>query len=204
MKALSRIEKKIIKSGFHKIAGLDEVGRGSLAGPVVAAAVLIKDHQIKFSFEIKDSKKMSEKKREEVYKTITKDSRIEWGIGKVSEKVIDKINILEASKIAMNKALDNLIKKNGIKIDYLLIDGNFRIDKDVEQRSIIKGDEKTLSCMLASIIAKVHRDDIMKRLSNNYPEYYFSRNKGYGTLTHRKLIKRKGLSKIHRRSFKLK
>ena len=183
------------------MAGLDEAGRGPLAGPVIAATVIIKPC-LKWNFKhlrLRDSKKLSLKRREEFYKLITKNPAIKWGIGRVSEKVIDKINILEATKLAMRKA----IKKLKRKPDFLILDGNFKIDINLPQRSIIKGDEKVFSCAAASVIAKVYRDRIMQRYHKKYPQYGFDKHKGYGTKLHRAILKKYGPSKIHRKSFKL-
>jgi len=188
----------------------------SLAGPVVAAAVIIDSriftnmaanitnkHSRKFvpkfvDFrDVKDSKKLTPKKREELYSLITKNSNLEWGIGKVSEKVIDKINILEATKLAMEKAIDNLKTKP----DFLILDGNFRIDSKIFQKPIIKADEKVFSCSAASIIAKVTRDRIMERYDKKYPRYGFKKHKGYPTKFHFRVLKKYGPCKIHRKTF---
>jgi ribonuclease HII len=189
----------------NKIIGLDEVGRGPLAGPVVAVSSFFncdKKKLIKQDFwkKIKDSKKYSPEKRKEVYNKILKSGFIEWGIGIVSPKKIDEVNILEATKIAMEKSLSNINYK-----DYLLIiDGNFKINLDCNQKSIVKADEKILECSISSIIAKVERDKIMERYHKRYPLYHFNENKGYGTKNHINSIKRHGISLIHRKSFKLK
>jgi ribonuclease HII len=222
---------------------LDEAGRGPLAGPVVAAAVMInpkskalnpkqfQNSKFKYSKhfgildlfrisnfefrilmkEIKDSKKLSPKKREEFYKIITKNPQIKWGIGIVSEKLIDKINILEATKLAMERAIKNLIKRNRIQKFsdrvkfvrgyFLILDGNFKLDLPVPQKPIVKGDEKVFSCALASILAKVTRDKIMERYAKKYPKYGFDQHKGYPTKLHLKMLKKYGPCKIHRKSF---
>ena len=200
-------EKYLWKRGYKYVTGLDEAGRGPLAGPVVAAAVMIgvksKRQNARPQFkaksllkEVKDSKKLSSKKREVLYKLLVKEPNIEWGIGKVSEKMIDKINILEATKLAMKKAVNNL------KIDYLILDGNFKIDLDIPQKSIRKGDSKIFSIAAASIIAKVTRDRIMKRYHKKYPQYGFNKHKGYTTKLHRTMIKKHGPCKIHRMTFR--
>lgn len=195
-------EKKLWKAGYIYVVGLDEAGRGPLAGPVVASAVMIKN-SLRFDFKqfkgIKDSKKLSVLKREEFYKIITKHSDLEWGRGIVSEKIIDKINIFGATKLAMKKALKNMKKKS----DFLLLDGNFRIDFPLPQKPIIKGDEKVLSCALASVIAKVTRDRIMGRYHKKHPVYGFDRHKGYPTKLHYRMIKKHGPCPIHRKSFNL-
>jgi len=178
--------------------GLDEVGRGPLAGPVVAAAVLL-IHNSKFLIpKLRDSKKLTPKKREEFYKLIIKNPQIKWGIGKVSEKVIDKINILEATKLAMIRAIKNLERKP----DFLIIDGNFKLNLPIPQKSIVKADEKVFSVALASIIAKVKRDHLMRNLAKKYSKYGFEKHKGYGTLQHRTLLKKHGPCSIHRKSFR--
>jgi ribonuclease HII len=195
-------EKKLWKKGYKGVACLDEVGRGPVAGPVVAVAVLIKISNFQFP-KIKDSKKLSPKKREEFYNILTKHPNIEWGIGRVSEKKIDKINILEATKFAMIRAIEKIKNKNKkLKIDYLILDGNFKIDLPIPQKSIIKADGKIFSCAAASIIAKVTRDKIMRKYHKEYPCYGFDRHKGYLTKLHWRTLKKYGQCKIHRKSFK--
>ena len=148
-------ERKLGRKGYNRVVGLDEVGRGSLAGPVMAAAVMIKPIRGRFVQirGIKDSKKLSPKKREELYKLIIKNPQIKWGIGRVSERVIDKINILEATKLAMERAVKKLEKKLKKKADFLILDGRMRINLDTPQKSIIRADDKVISCSIASIIA---------------------------------------------------
>ena len=183
------------------MACLDEAGRGPLAGPVVACAVCFKSGLARLKpglGRIKDSKKLSPKRREEFYKILTKHLDLEWGIGRVSEKVIDRINILEATKLAMEKALTKLKRRS----DFLILDGNFKINSAVPQKSIIKADEKVFSCMAAGIIAKVTRDRLMKRYHLEYPCYGFDKHKGYPTKKHKRVIKKNGICKIHRKSFK--
>ncbi|XOB46276.1 MAG: ribonuclease HII [Candidatus Nealsonbacteria bacterium] len=205
-------EKKLWKKGFKKVVGLDEAGRGPLSGPVVAAAVLIKSiRKIRAKFvdirDVKDSKKLSPKKREELYKILINHPQIKWGIGKVSEKVIDKINILEATKLAMKRAVKNLEKKIKKKkrlnlIEFLILDGRMKLDLDILQKSIIKADNKVFSCAAASIIAKVSRDRMMRRYGKKYPQYGFSKHKGYATKLHLKRLKKYGPCSIHRKSFR--
>lgn len=196
-------EKKLWKAGHKSIAGLDEAGRGPLAGPVTAAAVIF-NYQflisnkflIKQFSNIKDSKKLTEKQREEAYKFLTSHPQIKWGVGIVSEKTIDKINILEASKLAMKKSIQKL------GADFLLIDGNFMLEKiKIPQKSIIKGDSKVFSISAASIIAKVTRDRIMEKYHKKYPEYNFLQNKGYPTKAHFASLQKLGACKIHRKTF---
>jgi ribonuclease HII len=201
-------EKKLWKKGYKVVVGLDEAGRGALCGPVVAAAVMVKFkiqnakckmkiQNLKLLREIRDSKKLTSQKRKELYRRIVKCPFIEWGIGKVSEKVIDKINIFEATKLAMKRAIKNLKKKP----DFLILDGNFKLDLPILQKSIVKGDEKVLSCAIASIIAKVTRDKIMEKYAEKFPEYGFEKHKGYPTKFHLKMLKKYGPCKIHRKSF---
>jgi ribonuclease HII len=207
-------ERKLWAQGFKFVVGLDEAGRGPLAGPVVAGAVLISP-----KLKIRDSKQLSAKQREEAYKIITKHPAFKWGIGIVSEKVIDKINILEATKLAMVKSVENLLSKSfGHKIDgrqesdqglFLLIDGNFKINAsrlrqgfgEPKQKSIVRGDQKVISISAASIIAKVTRDRIMEKYDRKFPQYGFAKHKGYGTEFHRNKIKEIGFCKIHRKTF---
>jgi ribonuclease HII len=207
MRPSLREEKKLWKKGIKRVVCLDEAGMGPLAGPVVAAAVSIiancKLQILKFK-DLRDSKKLASKKREEFYKIITKNPQIEWGIGIVSEKIIDKINIKNAAELAMEKALKNLERKMKKKADFLIIDGNHINSKNLKARSyklIVKADEKVFSCALASILAKVTRDKIMERYSKKYPEYGFEIHKGYPTKFHLKMLKKYGPCKIHRKSF---
>ena len=199
-----REEKKLRRKGYKIVVGIDEVGRGPLAGPVVATAFTVKEFQtLSFKFQnIKDSKKLTSKRREEIYEILKQDPRIEWGIGRVSEKVIDRINILEATKLAMKRAVKNLERKCS-SADFLLIDGNFGINLNIPQKSIIKADEKVFSCAAASIVAKVIRDRTMLKYHKKYPDYRFDKHKGYPTKLHRQIIKECGFCKIHRRSFRV-
>jgi ribonuclease HII len=218
--------KRWAPKGYKRVACLDESGRGPLAGPVVAAAVVIKlkvkskkaKVQVKskkinnlaikqFSnLPIRDSKKLSSSKREELFRILRESNLIEWGIGRVSEKVIDKINILEATKLAMIRAIKNLNYKLQIanlgEIDYLILDGNFKLDIEIPQKSIVKADEKVFSCAASSIIAKVRRDRIMQKYHKKYPQYGFDKHKGYPTKYHVKMLKKYGPCQIHRKSFK--
>ncbi|MFA5310555.1 MAG: ribonuclease HII [Candidatus Paceibacterota bacterium] len=197
-------EKKLWKKGYKYVVGIDEAGRGPLAGPVAAGAVLILEKDFKEAKKIKsvkDSKKLKEEKRKEVYLNLVKNKKVKWGIGMVSEKTIDRINILEATKLAMIKAVKNLEKKNKIKIDFLLLDGRMKLDLKVNQKSIVKGDDKVFSISAASIIAKVKRDKLMERYDKKYPQYNFKKHKGYGTKEHLEKIKKNGACKIHRKSF---
>ncbi len=202
-------EKKLWRAGYKLVACFDEAGRGPLAGPVVAAAAVIlpdaaknaKRQNIKLR-QVKDSKKLSAQRRGEIYTFIIKDPHIKWGIGIVSEKIIDKINVLEATKLAMQKAFAALESKLTRRIDFLIIDGNFSLDLPRNQKAIIKADEKVFSCSVASIIAKVTRDRIMARLHKKYPEYGFDRHKGYPTKLHKEMLKKYGAAKVHRKTFR--
>lgn len=175
------------------VCGMDEVGRGPLAGPVVAAAVILPRNL--FIQGINDSKKLSPKQREEIYHFLLENA-IDIGIGMVEAPVIDEVNILEATKMAMVKSLSSLKKKPNV----LLIDA-LTLNVDIPQLGIIKGDQKSASIAAASIIAKVTRDQIMKEYDSIYPGYDFASNMGYGTKAHYDGLNRQGLSKIHRRSF---
>lgn len=204
-------EKKLWKKGFRRVACLDEVGRGPLCGPVVACAVTInKGFNLSGSSnlnQVRDSKKLSAKKREELYRVLTCHQDIEWGIGRVSEKVIDRINIFQATKMAMEKAIKKLQSKiakvRPSSIDYLILDGKIALKVDIPQKSIVKADEKVFSVACASIIAKVIRDRIMQRYDKKYPVYGLKKHKGYPTVFHKSMLKKYGISEIHRKSFHL-
>jgi len=196
-------EKKLKRKGFKIIVGIDEVGRGPLAGPVMACALVFYS-RAKLPKDLKginDSKKLTPKKREKFYCVLKNNPNIEWGIGRVSERIIDKINILEATKLAMERAVMNLSRKMNKEIKFLIIDGNFGIKLDLPQKSIKKADGKIFSVIAASIVAKVTRDRLMKRLDKKYPQYRFAAHKGYPTELHRKLLKKHGPCKIHRETF---
>ena len=191
---LYKYEKELYDKGCKYIGGVDEVGRGPLIGSVVAACVIL---PFDFALEgLTDSKKLSEKKRNEFYKVIW-DKAIAIGIGIVDEKVIDEVNIYEATKIAMKKAISD----TDIKPDHVLIDA-MPLDIDVPTTSIIKGDAKSISIAAASVIAKVTRDRMMYELDKIYPMYDLANNKGYGTKKHIEAIKKYGITKYHRLSFK--
>lgn len=190
-------EKLAQVEGYRCIAGIDEAGRGPLAGPVVAAAVIFPPEYS--NSEINDSKKLTVRKRDELYRVITEEA-MAVGVGVVEADVIDRINILQASLQAMREAVLDLL----VKPDYLLIDGLNTIDFDVPQKALVKGDSLSVSVAAASIIAKVSRDRIMEMYHRQFPQYNFLRNKGYGTAGHRKILQEIGMCKIHRRSFHLK
>lgn len=178
------------------VAGLDEAGRGPLAGPVVAAAVILPTGY--FNGDIRDSKQLTAKKREKLFNEI-KAEALSVGLGVIEPSVIDKINILQASLLAMKEAVENLT----VPPDYLLVDGLFRVRIDLEQETIVSGDSNSISIAAASIIAKVSRDRIMEIYHRQFPQYNFSDNKGYATAGHRRAILEFGCCKIHRRSFRI-
>ncbi len=187
-------EKKYWDAGVLRIAGVDEAGRGPLAGPVVAAAVIFPPGEIIDG--VNDSKKLTEKKRESLFHRIH-DRAVSVGVGIVAHDVIDRINILQASFLAMNKAIDALSSAP----EQLLVDGNFFRHERFPVENIVKGDALSHSIAAASIVAKVTRDALMKELHEAYPEYGFARHKGYGTKAHIDAIRTHGFSPIHRRSF---
>jgi ribonuclease HII len=188
------IEEELYAGGVRYIAGIDEVGRGPLAGPVVAAAVILPtDFDI---LGVDDSKKLSGKKREELYDQIVKYA-VSWGIGIIDNYIIDEINILEATKLAMKQAVEKLETTP----EYILIDALTLKDVTIPQRGIIRGDSLSVSIAAASIVAKVTRDRMMDAYHLQYPHYSFDQNKGYGTKAHYEGIDCHGPCKLHRRSF---
>jgi len=193
---MHQFELRARRRGFDAIAGVDEAGRGPLAGPVVAAAVILPSDYT--NGEIRDSKKLTPRKRESLYTTIRNDA-ISIGLGVIEAPVIDRINILQATLSAMNMAVSDLSPQP----DYILIDGINTIHTSITQETIIRGDSLSISVAAASIIAKVSRDRIMDRYHVLYPQYNFLKNKGYGTEEHREAVKEYGRCKIHRRSFKI-
>lgn len=182
------------EKGYKVVCGIDEAGRGPLAGPVFAAAVILPEN---YSHPVlNDSKKLSEKKRDAVYDDIIKDA-ICCSVGIATEEEIDEINILNATFLAMKRAVEGLV----IKPDFAYIDGNQYPKTGVKEETIVKGDGKCISVAAASIIAKVSRDRFMLEIDKQYPEYQFSKHKGYGTKLHYEMIEKYGVSKVHRRSF---
>lgn len=187
-------EDRLYSCGYEYIAGVDEAGRGPLAGAVYAAAVIFpKDIYIP---EINDSKKLTEKKREKLYDIVI-EKAIAYSIFSVDEKKIDEINILNATFMAMNSAVDNLPQKP----DYVLIDGNQIKGMKIPHETIVKGDAKSISIAAASILAKVSRDRAIVELAKQYPEYGFEKHKGYGTKAHREALLKYGPCEIHRKTF---
>lgn len=208
LEELKRPEAALHQQGYRYIAGVDEAGRGPLAGPVVAAAVILPEH-----FDVPgvdDSKKLSEKKRNALFPVI-KEQAVAYGIGMADHRLIDQINILQATKVAMKQALDELQLqldggcgtdgKEQRRISYILLDAVELTGLSAPQQSVIRGDSKVLAIAAASILAKVTRDRMMEQYARQYPGYAFERNKGYGTKAHYEGIRQHGLCPIHRRSF---
>jgi len=195
--AMNTFEKLAYGEGYRCIAGVDEAGRGPLAGPVVAAAVIFPPAYQ--NSEIDDSKKLTVCKRDELYKVISQDA-MAVGVGVAEADIIDRINILRASLQAMDEAVLDL----SIAPDFILIDGLYTISVSTPQKALVKGDTLSVSIAAASIIAKVSRDRIMEMYHRQFPQYNFLQNKGYGTAEHRKILQEIGMCKIHRRSFHLK
>ena len=187
-------EKEAISKGYKFVCGIDEAGRGPLCGPVCAAAVILPvDCEIDG---INDSKKLSEKKREAIFDVI-KDKAIAYSVSMVDAKTVDEINILQATFLAMRNAVDGLT----VKADYALIDGNQKPGLSIPQQTVVKGDAKSVSIAAASILAKVSRDRYMLKVAEQYPEYEFTKHKGYGTKLHYEMIEKYGVSPVHRRTF---
>jgi len=193
------IEEGIYKLGYNSIACIDEVGRGCLAGDVVACAIIM-PRGLRIDG-VKDSKKLSEKKREALYGEILSNS-LACGIGRINSKVVDEINIKQSTRLAMKLAVENLKNKEGkgITADFLLIDAE-TVDLNIPQNSIIKGDDKSHGIACASIIAKVFRDKLCIEWDLEYKGYNLKKHKGYGTKEHREYIKELGPSPIHRLTF---
>lgn len=188
------IENSYFEKGFRLICGVDEAGRGPLAGPVCAAAVILPpNHNIPG---LNDSKKLSDKKRRELYPLI-KEQAVAYGIAFASEQEIDDINILQATFLAMQRAIDQL----SVKPDFALIDGNREKDFGVPVKTVVHGDSLSASIAAASVLAKVTRDDLMLKLSEQYPQYAFDIHKGYGTKAHYEAISTHGPCPVHRMTF---
>ena len=194
-------ERALLGKGYAYVIGVDEVGRGPLAGPVVCAAVIMPLGEGDLIVGVDDSKKISEKKRETFAKLI-KEKALAYTMVEVSEKIIDKINILEATKLGMKQAIEELAEKFGNEGGMVVLtDGNMTLDVALPQQSVVHGDALSYSIGAASIIAKVHRDKMMEDYDLEYPMYGFKKNKGYGTAEHIQGIKEHGLCPIHRRTF---
>ena len=187
-------EEKAYDKGYKLVCGVDEAGRGPLAGPVCAAAVILpKGHVIKG---VNDSKKLTEKKREALYDVI-KEAALDYCIAFADEKEIDELNILQATYLAMKRAVEGL----KLDCDFALIDGNRMPPLDIDGETVIKGDSRSESSAAASILAKVTRDRLMLELAEKYPQYQFEKHKGYGTKLHYEMLDKYGPSDIHRQSF---
>ena len=187
-------ENALKEKGYSAVCGIDEAGRGPLAGPVFAAAVILPDGLETLG--INDSKKLSEKKRDMLFDLITKNA-VAWSVASVSEKEIDEINILNATFLAMRRAVDGLC----IRPDIALVDGNRKPGTGIEEIPLVKGDAKSISVAAASILAKVSRDRCLLELDRQYPQYRFAKHKGYPTALHYEMIKTYGISPVHRLSF---
>ena len=202
LRTMQTFEKELRAKGLKYIAGIDEVGRGPLAGPVVSACVVLpEDFDV---LGVDDSKKLSEKKREELFDKILSKA-LAWGVGMCDNSIIDEINILNATKRAMESAVitaDKALGENcGARIEHLLIDALTLDELDLPQTGIIKGDAKSISIAAASIVAKVTRDRMMVEYAKEYPYYAFESNKGYGTKAHYQGISEHGITPIHRKTF---
>ena len=193
LEQMLRYEKELYQAGYQTIAGIDEVGRGPLAGPVVAAAVILPPG-CKING-LNDSKKIPKKKHQDIYQAVM-DKALAVGIGLMNSEIIDQVNIYEATKLAMKEALSKL----RLKSDYLLIDA-MKLDVDIPQESIIKGDANSLSIAAARIVAKVTRDKLMTDYDKEFPGYDFAQNAGYGTKSHLQGLERHGVTPIHRKTF---
>ena len=180
--------------GFAAVCGVDEAGRGPLAGPVFAAAVILPDGLENIG--LNDSKKLTEKKRDALFDIIT-EKAVAWCVASADEKEIDELNILNATFLAMKRAVDGL----AVRPDLALIDGNRRPGTGIREETIVKGDAKSISIAAASILAKVSRDRYMLELDKKYPGYCFAKHKGYPTALHYEMIKKYGVSPVHRLSF---
>lgn len=194
LKHMLEIEDSLYVKGYKLICGVDEAGRGPLCGPVVAAAVILKPDDIIEG--VNDSKKISEKKREALYDVIM-EKALAVGVGISDVSVIEEVNILNATKLAMKQAIEKL----SIIPEYVLIDGNQMIDINIPGETVVSGDAKSESIAAASIIAKVTRDRMLIKWDKEYPEYGFAKHKGYGTKAHIEAIGKYGLTSIHRPSF---
>lgn len=187
-------ENLLKEKGYKAVCGIDEAGRGPLAGPVFAAAVILPEDLGDLG--INDSKKLSEKKRDALF-DIIKEKAIAWSVASASEAEIDEINILNATFLAMKRAVEGL----SVKPDVALVDGNRKPKTGIEEITLVKGDAKSISIAAASILAKVSRDRYLLELHEKYPEYQFNKHKGYPTALHYEMIKEHGISPVHRLSF---
>lgn len=205
LQEIQKIERELYAKGVKSICGIDEAGRGPLAGPVVVASVIMPEDSMIEG--VNDSKKVSEKKREILYEKIIEEA-VAYGVGIIDQNEIDKVNILNATKEGLTKSIQELEKdlkeknRGFDKPEIILVDALTKIDTDgISYRSIIKGDAKSYSIAAASIIAKVTRDRIMRQWDEVYPEYGFEKHKGYGTAVHIQAIKEHGICPLHRKTF---
>ena len=190
------LEREYSARGFSAVAGVDEVGRGPLAGPVVCAAVILPLEEAARIAGIDDSKRLSPKKREALALRIRETARA-FAVSEVSEAAIDEMNILQATRLGMKRAIESL----AVSADMVLCDGNMTLDISCPQRSIVKGDALVYSIGAASILAKTYRDALMRKFAERYPGYGFERNMGYGTAEHIRAIRERGICPIHRKTF---
>ena len=190
------LEREYRSKGFLAVAGVDEVGRGPLAGPVVCAAVVMPLDEARLVAGVNDSKKLSAKKRELLAARI-RENAVAFSIEEVQADVIDAVNILQATRLCMKRAVEALAPP----ADFVLTDGNMTLDIALPQRAVVKGDALVYSIGAASILAKVYRDGLMQEYAARYPEYGFERNAGYGTAEHVRAIREEGICPIHRKSF---
>lgn len=191
---MREIERRLKNNGYGLVAGVDEAGRGPLAGPVYAAAVILPDN-VRIDG-INDSKKLSEKRRGELFEKIT-EAAVAYAVCSVDEKEIDEINILNATHKAMNGAVEAL----AVRPDYVIVDGNSIKGMEIPHETVVKGDAKSISIAAASILAKVSRDRYITQMAEKYPQYGFEKHKGYGTKAHTEAILKYGVSPIHRKTF---
>jgi ribonuclease HII len=192
-------ERQLMHRGFNSVAGVDEAGRGPLAGPVVAGCVILSQHSDYLQF--KDSKKLTALRRDKLFTSLhNSDAAIGVGVATVEE--IDQINILQASLLAMKRAVIDCMQLFSCTIDFLLVDGTFAVPMDLHQQALVKGESKSASIAAASIVAKVTRDRIMAELHEQFPQYNLLQHKGYPTRAHREAISEYGPSAVHRKTFK--
>ena len=196
---LLECERRLWSGGYRRIAGLDEAGAGPWAGPVSAGCVILDESKLDTLVGVTDSKKLSHEKRVQFAKRI-EENALAYGVGIASPEEIDQINIRQASLLAMRRALENVVASCA-EVDYLLIDARKLEGVEIPQENIIRGDSTSLSIAAASILAKVHRDEIMFEAAKNFPGYGFEKHKGYGTKQHQEALEQLGVTPIHRKSF---
>lgn len=197
-----RIERTLLAEGYRYIVGVDEVGRGPLAGPVVCCAIIMPLEADKIVEGVDDSKQLTPKRRAEIDERLRRNA-IAFACVEISEAVIDEMNILQATRLGMKRAIERVLQESGLTGEgaIVLTDGNMTLDIDLPQRSIVHGDALSYSIGAASVVAKVYRDTLMDKLAERYPQYGFEQNKGYGTAAHIQAIKEHGICSIHRKTF---